>query len=163
MVPIEELADVDFLRGFTPEHVLQLAGLAQLKEVAPDHEIFREWQHDDHIYLVLRGEVGLDVRVPGRGEVTVQTVGPGELLGWSPALGPSAMTATARALTWCRLAALDARQLRQAWARDPTLGMVCLRHIGLTLARRLDASRRQLRPAHCSPLYSLGLEEGGVD
>jgi CRP-like cAMP-binding protein len=163
MVPQEELAEVEFLRGLMPEHVRQLAGMAQLKEFPPDTLLFREWQHADHIYLVLRGELALEVRVPGRGDVAVQTVGPGELLGWSPALGGGAMTATARALTLCRLAALDARQLQQAWARDPALGMACLRQIALAVARRLDASRRQLRTPSRSPLYSLALEEGGID
>jgi CRP-like cAMP-binding protein len=163
MVPLEELTDVDFLQGLGPGHVRQLAGMAQLKEVPPDTVLFREWQHGDHIYLVLRGEVALEVRIPGRGDVAVQTVGPGDLLGWSPALGGGAMTATARAVTWSRLAALDARQLQQAWARDPALGMECLRRIAVAVSRRLDALRRQLRTANRSPLYNLALEEGGTD
>ena len=163
MVPLEELAEVRFLQGLAPEHVRQLAGMAQLKQFGPDAVIFAEWQHGDQIYFMLRGEVSLEVRVPGRGDVAVQAVGPGELLGWSPALGAGAMTATARALTWCRLAALDARQLGQAWQLDPKLGVECLRRIALTVARRLDASRRQLRPINRSPLYSLALEDGGID
>jgi hypothetical protein len=73
------------------------------------------------------------------------------------------MTAMARTLMRCRLAALDAGQLRQAWQQDPKLGMECLRRIALAVARRLDACRRQMRPVSHSPLYNLALEEGGID
>src|SRR5262249_33246512 len=138
-------------------------GLAELKEFMPEDVIFHEWCHSEHIYLVLQGEVALEVRLPGRGDVAVQTVGPGELLGWSPVLGPGGMTATGRARTRCRLAALNARLLQQAGERDPRLGMECLRRIGAAVACRLNALRRELRTPHRPSLCGLALEEGGTD
>jgi CRP-like cAMP-binding protein len=162
MILLEELAELDFLRGLSPPHLLQIAGMAQLKEVLPGAVLFREGRPAGQIYLVLQGEVTLEMHLPGQGDVAVQTVGPGELLGWSPVLRTGPMTATGRTLTLCRLAVLDARQLLDTFEHDPKLGLEFLRRLAVAVARRLEAARRQLRGAYPHVLHALALEEGGI-
>src|SRR6516165_1497570 len=144
MVLAEELENVAFLSPFTPAHQKKLATLAQLKEYQADELIFAEGRHCPEAYLVLDGEVGLEIRVPHCGVIDVHTVGPGGLVGWSPVLGGGPMTATAIALSRCRLAALGAGRIVALAERDPRFGMEFFRRLSAALAERLHATRLQI-------------------
>lgn len=142
MILLDELAEVAFVRGLAPEHVRQLALLARSQECLAGTVLFREGQESASVYLVLRGNVSLEIEVSGRGPVPVQTVTAGELLGWSPVLRLGPMTATARALTRCRLAVLDAARVVALTEQDPRFGVEFLRRTAATMAQRLSAARR---------------------
>ena len=141
MILLDELAEVEFLRGLSPEYVRRIAQAARLEERLADTVLFREGESCPSVYLVLRGRVALEVGVPGRGAVSVQTVEPGELLGWSPLLRLGPMTATARTLSRCRLAVLDAAQLLALGEHEPRFGVEFLRRTAVAVARRLIAAR----------------------
>ena len=147
MVLLEELESVRFLRDLTPADLKQVASLARLQEYPAGAVIFSEGQATPSVFLVLQGEAALEGGVPGRGAVRVQTVGPGDLLGWSPVLGLGPMTATARAVSRCRLAALEADRVLALCAHDPQFGVAFLRCTAVALAQRLQATRRQLAAA----------------
>ncbi len=155
MVLLDELETVGFLDPFSPRCRKQLAALALLHEYEPDDLIFRQGRSERSIYLVLRGEVNLEVCVPDSGVLSVFRVGPGELLGWSPVLGHRAMTASARALTPCRLIALDAAQIRALAEQDPRFGLEFFRGMSEALADRLRATRLQLPLAHRHQMMSV--------
>ncbi len=142
MILLEELAEVDFVRGLLPEYIQRIARLARLQEYLADSVLFREGEACPFVYLLLRGIVILEMTVSGRGTVPIQAVGPGDLLGWSPLLRLGPMTATARTLTRCRLAALDAAQLLVLSEHEPRFGMEILRRTATAVARRLRAARR---------------------
>jgi CRP-like cAMP-binding protein len=144
MIPLEELESVSLLQQFTPAYVKQMASLAWLLEFQADQLVFAEGQPEGLVYLVLKGDVVLHIKVPDAEGIQVHRVGPGELLGWSPVLGRKAMTATARAVTRCRLAALDAGQIRDLGERDPRFGMEFYRCLAGALAERLHATRLQV-------------------
>ena len=144
MVLVEELENVAFLRQFTPAHQKKIAGLARLKEHQPDDVLFAEGEHCPDVYVVLDGDVGLDIRVPGCGVIDVHHVGPGGLLGWSPVLGGGAMTATAVCVTRCRVAALSAAEIAALAGRDPLFGLEFFRAMAAALAERLRATRLQI-------------------
>jgi CRP-like cAMP-binding protein len=116
--------------------------------------VFRTGEASSFIYFVLNGTVDLEIEEPVGESRKVATAGPGELLGWSPVLGRRAMTATARAATRCRLAALDVGQLLALCERDPHFGMAFLRQVALVVSDRLSGTRRHLARAlsHRGPL-----------
>jgi CRP-like cAMP-binding protein len=162
MVPVERLEEVEFLHDIALSYLKQIAPLAEVKEYRPNTFIFREGDVGRFIYLVADGHVALEVGVPGQGAVQIDTVGVGELLGWSPVLGTGPMTASARTVTPCQLIALDAARLSALCARNPTFGMEFIRRMASVLARRLSSTRMQLvdfyqlerrRPEEGSGLY----------
>jgi CRP-like cAMP-binding protein len=144
MVLLDELANLRFLRHFAPDHLRQIASIARLQEFQPEDVIFYEGEAARDVYLVLEGDVALEMNVPDRGVFRVHTVGAGELLGWSPVLGSGGMTATARALTRCRLAALDAAKIRALSEQAPQFGVDFFRRTAAALAERLRATRLHL-------------------
>ena len=158
MVPLDELEDSGFLRSLSATYRQQITSIARPQAFVAGTVLFREGENERQVYLVLNGEVGLEIRVPEIGVVQVHRVSPGELLGWSPVLGRGAMTATARALTSCRVAALDAEQVRTLAERDTRFGMEFFRSMSAALAERLRATRLQLPDPRQRQM--LGMSEG---
>lgn len=144
MILPEELEDIAFLSDSSAEHRTQVALMAQLKEYPAGTELFRQGQRCGCVYIVLRGTVGIEIEWPGHNSTTIQKVGRGELLGWSPLLHRERMTATARTLSPCRLAALDAAEVLRHSTEDPRFGMEFLRRTALALSDRLAATRQRL-------------------
>ena len=80
----------------------------------------------------------------GRETKRLQTVGKGELLGWSPLLGQVEMTATARAMQPTRLVSIDATQLLALCEHNPRFGLEFMKRTAQALSKRLSATRLQL-------------------
>jgi CRP-like cAMP-binding protein len=144
MVATEILEALHFLRGVAEEHVRRIAEIAEMRDIPAGNVVFREGDVISHVYLVATGRVSLEIRVPGRPAVQIQTIGPGELLGWSPILDAGPMTATARATIPSRLVTLHAAQLGALCRHAPQLGTEIMRRTALALAERLNATRLQL-------------------
>ena len=75
---------------------------------------------------------------------TVQTVGPGEVLGWSWISAPYAWQFDGRALKETRVVALDATALRGAMESRPTEGYRLLVRLLPVIGQRLENTRSQL-------------------
>src|SRR5262249_46347240 len=107
MVSPEEMQCVGFLRDLSEPYLSQVAAMARLEEWSKGKVVFREGEASPLIWFILRGEVRLDIEYVDGEQVVIYTAGPGEMVGWSPVLGRSAMTATARVASRCRLAVLE--------------------------------------------------------
>jgi CRP/FNR family cyclic AMP-dependent transcriptional regulator len=158
---LDALRTIRFLEGITDLERQQLASVAQLEEYRPGAVVFSEGQRLARIFLVVEGAVALEIRVPKDGARRIQTVGPGELLGWSPVLDQTPMTATARALMPCRLIALDAAQVLGLCHHDWKFGFMFMRRTARALATRLNATRLQLLDVYHHELPAVaGVHEG---
>jgi CRP/FNR family transcriptional regulator, cyclic AMP receptor protein len=141
MVPLETLKNIQFLQDFSDDHLQHLASLAEIKEFPAGSVVFREGQPSSSVYLVVQGNIILEIIVPIRGAMEFQTVGSGELLGWTPVLGPGPMTATARVQTPSTLLVLNAAQMQAFCASDLSFGFAFMQRIAQVLASRLSATR----------------------
>jgi CRP/FNR family transcriptional regulator, cyclic AMP receptor protein len=141
MVPPETLKHIQFLQDFSDDYLQQLAEMAEIKEFPADGVVFREGQLSPSVYLVVQGNLALEFNVPSRGDMQFQTLGAGELLGWTAVLGPGPMTATARVQTPSTLLVLTAAQIQALCARDPSFGSAFMHHLARALAARLSATR----------------------
>ena len=147
MVPQEELQKVEFLSNLGQQHVERLARLAQLKECPAGTVLFPEGEDSSNIYFVLSGQITLAVKGSDGEAAEVYVAQAGELLGWSPVLGRHAMTATARAATPTRLAALSVREITELSETYPRFGIAFFREVARTLSDRLWATRHRLASA----------------
>ncbi|MEX0704103.1 MAG: cyclic nucleotide-binding domain-containing protein [Planctomycetales bacterium] len=141
---VEMLRNVQFLREVSDELILQLAGISQAIDFPAGSVVFRQGEPARTIFLVVEGEVVLELCAAGVGCRRILTVGPGDLLGWSPVLENERLTATARTVEATRLIALDGAQLRSMGERSPRLGYEFMKRAALALAKRLTATRMQL-------------------
>jgi CRP-like cAMP-binding protein len=144
MIIPEEMKEIAFLRNLGEDYLNQIAKIARLKELEEGSIVFTQGQASPFLYFVLSGNISLQFEASDGEVVEVSTLGPGELLGWSPVLGRQAMTGTARAATHCRLAALEVNQIVDLCDRDPRFGVAFLRQLADALSERLYGARRNL-------------------
>jgi CRP-like cAMP-binding protein len=148
MILPDELEDLSCLRHSSPAYRAQVASMARLKEFPAGACIIHEGDRSGDVYLVLGGDVALEVKVPECGTVEVHRLCRGDLLGYSPALGHKWLTATARAVTACRLAALNATAVQTLTEKDASFASEFFRSTAEALAERLQAFRHHLPAAN---------------
>lgn len=137
------LQDHPFTRGFWPDHVARLAALAGEAHFAPGELIFHEGDPSSLFYLLISGNVALEVLSPGR-PVRVSTLMAGEVLGWSSVTGDTGKQFQARALEDVHAFAFDGVRLRHACEQDYAFGFRFLRAVLNVMSDRLHATRAQL-------------------
>lgn len=111
---------------------------------SPGSCLFAEGDRFPDFQIILAGHVRLEMNVPGRGRIPILTLGPGEILGWSPALSGGPMTATATAMDQVRTARIPGVKLRQLCDEQPALGYHFMQQLAAALSRRLLSTRLQL-------------------
>ena len=152
----ESLADIlsqnPWFRGLEPDHFEKLVAIAGLGKWAEGQTIFSEGAPDAKLYLILEGRVAIEKYVPGRGRVTLLTLGPSEIFGWSavvPVIGTK--TATARAATPTQAVTFDSQALERVCDEDHDLGYLVYRRLTNIIAGRLTATRLQLLDMYANP------------
>ena len=142
--PIAALSASWFGAGLSPEAVARLAGIAALKDVDAGTELTREGQVTESFSIVLAGRVALRTLVPERGMVTILTVEPGDVVGWSAIVPPHRGTANAVAIEPVRLLELPGEKLRALLRSDHALAASVYPRVLQAVSRRLAATRLQL-------------------
>jgi CRP-like cAMP-binding protein len=138
------ISEHPFLKGLAPPHIELIAGCASNVRFNKGDYIFREDEEADRFYLVRHGLVALDVFVPQRGPVTIDTIQEGEILGWSWLFPPYRWHFDARALQLTRAVAFDGKCLREKCEKDAHLGYDLVTRFSLVIMQRLQAARLQL-------------------
>jgi CRP/FNR family cyclic AMP-dependent transcriptional regulator len=131
-------------QGLDDDELELIAGCASNVVVPAGERLFREGDPADTFYLVRHGLVALDAYVPSRGQVTVETVGAGEIVGWSWLLPPYRWHFTGRTVEALRAVQFDGACLRGKCEDDPLLGYDLLTRFSQVLVGRLQATRLQL-------------------
>jgi CRP-like cAMP-binding protein len=138
------LVAIAFFSGLEPTHLDTLADIATTVQWESDANVFQEGDLDSPLYAVEQGRVAIEVAVPGRGTVTLMTVGPGEVFGWSSLFYRRPKSVAARTVEPTSALALDAARLRSLCDADPGLGYAVARRVLNVVSERLKASRIQL-------------------
>ncbi len=133
-----------FLREIPARYRPMIEGLVAEVHSPPGSCLFAEGDLYPDFQIVLEGHVRLEMNVPGRGRKAILTLGPGDILGWSPALSQGKMTATAIALDSVRTASIPGDRLRQLCDAEPELGYHFMKQLAAALSGRLLATRLQL-------------------
>jgi CRP-like cAMP-binding protein len=135
----------------SPDHQALLAATAREVRYPAGRLIFAEGSHADRCWLIRDGHVRLDVHVPGRGEAVVQTLGPGDLLGWSWLVPPYLWQFSARAAEPVAAVEFDAAALARCADGDLGFARELNRVLFSTLLERLQATRARLLDLYRNP------------
>lgn len=130
--------------GLDPEHLRVLLGLSRLVEFAAGEPVFREGDVAERLWVVQEGRVLLHTHVPGRGDVPIETLGVGDVLGWSWLTAPYRWHFAATALSVARAREIDAAALHESSAADPVFGYAVASALSGALVERLQATRARL-------------------
>ncbi len=152
MASAEQLARFPPFSRLTPDQQRLIASSAA-RDVAfgAGATLFGEGDPAVGCWLIQLGQVAVGSQVPGRGLVVVQTLGPGDVLGWSWLVPPHRWHYTAAARTAVTAVELDTGRLRALADADSALGFpLSLGFIEIVVAR-LQNTRSRLLDLYGSP------------
>lgn len=157
MISPEVLRRYPFFAGFDNDHIVKLAETANERTVEPEHVFFEDTGKVESFYLLLEGEVAIYMDLPDRAasqsiyqqltrdlhttRIVTATVNAGEVFGWSSLVPPHDSTASAKALSTCRVAQFDASRILNLMAQDCRFGFLMMQRVAALIRDRLRDSR----------------------
>jgi CRP-like cAMP-binding protein len=124
---LEELQLLPIAEELGKTRLERMAEVASLEEYSVGTLLFREGDPADDPRIIISGLVSLMVNVPHKGEMVVNTVSDGELLGFSALLARHRWRSSARVSRTTRCLRFDGESLRNLMELDHELGYQVLR------------------------------------
>ena len=146
-----ELRSHPFVADLEPAYLTVLASCAANVEFPAHRFLFREGMHASGCFLIREGKVGLEIATLGRGPIVIETVGAGQVAGFSWLLEPHMYQFDGRAIEPVRAVALDGDELRARCEQDPRLGFELMRRFAHLAAERLQSTRLRLLDVYGTP------------
>jgi len=146
-----QLAGSAIFSGLSAEELELVSTAARPVWFGAGERLFLEGGPARGCWLIQDGCVALDLLVPGRGQVVVQTLGHGDVLGWSWLLPPYQWHFGAVALRPTTATELDTDLLRTLADQDPRFGYALTLSLFQACVQRLQATRARLLDLYRSP------------
>jgi CRP-like cAMP-binding protein len=145
------LGEMAIFAALSPAELDIVAVAARPVEFGAGQRLFGEGDPARGCWLIQHGCVALDMLIPGRGRVVVQTLGRGDVLGWSWLLPPYEWHFGAVAVRPTTATELDTDQLRALAEQDTRFGYVLTLTLFQACVQRLQATRARLLDLYRSP------------
>jgi len=141
----QALESVPWLEELSHENTQTLANISHVTTIEAQKFVFREGDIEDFIYILISGQVNIEMKVPKLQTILVHSAEPYDIVGWSSVTPVVRQrTASARASQRCTLIAIDAAKLRELCEENHDIGYVILCHIANIIATRLLVTRLQM-------------------
>ncbi|WJK39683.1 cyclic nucleotide-binding domain-containing protein [Solwaraspora sp. WMMA2056] len=158
---IDLLDDHPFLDGLPRPWLERLSYQARPGVRHPGQRIFQQGRAADRFWLLRSGEVTLDFQVPGRGDIAIETITAGSVLGWSWLFAPYRWEFGAVAVARTLTIEFDAAGTRRLIAEDDALGRELTTRFMRVMVDRLHAARTRLIELYQPAPSSAGEVTGG--
>ena len=142
------IAEQPFFKGLNAQQLQLLADSAMETQFEAGQSIFQAGSPANRFYLILEGKVVLESEAAELGMIPVQTLGPGDDLGWSWLFPPFYLHLSARALEPTRALFFYGTRLRNQCDQDHDLGYELMKRIAIVATQCLQAT--QLRLMECA-------------
>ncbi len=140
----ELLTESPVFAGLSPAQLALIAGCGHNVTYEAGDVIFREGDPAATFYLLRRGRVMLSTHLPGRGDVAIESIESGDVLGWSWLHEPYRWHFDAVATEDCGAIVFDGACLRRKCVEDHELGYLLLGRFAQVMIDRLQHTRRRL-------------------
>lgn len=145
MKTIEDLiAEHDFFRDFDSGAIRFVAGCGRNVHFDPGTRVMSEGESANLFYLLRTGRVALGYFDPDRGDLVLETLHGGDVLGWSWLFAPYRWHFDVDALEAVSAVAFDGACLRGKCESDPRLGYELTQRFARVMLDRLQATRLRL-------------------
>ncbi|MUN39647.1 cyclic nucleotide-binding domain-containing protein [Actinomadura sp. NEAU-AAG5] len=132
-------------------HLARLATAGRVVEFPAGRRVFEENGTAESFWVIRSGTVALDLHVPGRGPVVVETLEASAVLGWSWLFPPHRWRFGAVAVRPVEATRFDGPLVRTLGATDPELGYDMALRFGTVMLDRLEATRIRVLDLYAHP------------
>ncbi|KAF0110788.1 MAG: hypothetical protein FD147_1438 [Chloroflexi bacterium] len=141
---IETLKIIPLFLDFNNDQLKRISEIAEVIELDPGDTPIQEGAQLDYLYVLMDGEIKVEVFVPTRGQLETARLGPLDILGWS-SMTPVVRqrTGTTTAITHCKLIRIHGKQLFKLCEEDHDIGFFIYRRIANVAARSFLTTRLQ--------------------
>ena len=98
-------------------------------ELEPDYFIFTARDEAKYFYLILEGQVSIQLFSPDKGSISIEQINNSELLGWSWLKPPYQWHFDALTLTKTRLIRFDAKKIMKKMNENKSFGFFYPKHL----------------------------------
>jgi CRP-like cAMP-binding protein len=133
-----------FLANLSQQHLMILASAVRPFAAEPGELFAKQGETANAFYLIQTGHVSIDMQRPLRDMVPIQTIGPGDVIGWSWMVPGCRWQFSCRATDEVKGLVFDSNWLRERCEGDHELGYHLLKQLVTVIAGRLAATRVQL-------------------
>ena len=133
-----------FFKGLNTQQLQLLAASALEMKFETGATIFEEGSPANRFYLILTGRVELSSEMEDRNVIPIQTLGPGDDLGWSWLFPPYSMRFSAQALEPTRTIFFYGTRLREQCEADHEFGYQLMKRIAEAATQCLRDSQQRL-------------------
>lgn len=137
-----------FFIGMNRRQLALLTDCAISVQFKKGQVIFREGEIANRFYLLETGKVILEAGAGDGDPVVIDTIGAGDLLGWSWVFPPNTWHFTARAAEATTAIFFYGTILREYCERDHSLGFELLKRMSTVMNRRMQAARSKMVALH---------------
>jgi CRP-like cAMP-binding protein len=138
------LAEHAFFQNLSPIERKTVAGCGCIQHVPPHAYLAHEGDPAEAFYLLLRGMASIEIHTPQYGGMILQTLKPGDIIGWSWLFPPYRWTSDIHAREDLTVIAFDGHCLREKCERDHGLGYQLMKDFARIMTQRLHETRLQL-------------------
>ena len=151
------VAQQPFFKGLSAQQFKVIADAAMAVNFTPEQWIFRQGEPANRFYLILEGRVVLESEVKEHGMIPIQTLGPGEDLGWAWLFPPYYLHFSARAIEPMKAIFFYGTRLRQHCEEDHDLGYELMKRVAGAVMKNLQSTQQRMAEcADASDLFRLG-------
>ncbi|SRR6266487_2121668 len=137
-----------FLAGMNRAQLALLTDCAMATHFKKRQTILREGDFANRFYLIESGKVVLESGYGFGDPVMIETIGAGDLLGWSWMFPPYVWQFTARAVEPTTAIFFYGTILRECCEKEQSLGYELFKRMSVVMMKRLQAARKRMLSTH---------------
>lgn len=141
---VAALKDNSIFSDLDTEELEFLASAATPEHMDSGHVVFRHGERARYFYLVLEGEISIEIPAIEGPTLFLQHLKPGQVLGWSWLIPPYQWSFMARAERDVEVLRFDGATVLQRCESDPKFGYHLLRAFSAMMSERLGHARRRI-------------------
>lgn len=145
MIAYDDIKKIEFFTDLTEGEIKALQEICREENYHSGDFVFQEDAPAEHLYVLKKGKVSIDIKVTGGKYLSVLTISRfAEPFGWSALVTPFRFTASARCVEDSTVLSIDGKRLMDLIERDYRMGFLIMRRLAKIISERVRETRLQL-------------------
>ncbi len=145
MKAIHDVKSFSIFQNLNENELENIKEIARYETFEKGQRIFQEKSIARNLYLVSKGQV--EIRMRGSksgGEMVIDTIGPGEMFGWSSLTEPRSFTAAAYSVEESEVCVINGDVLRDLFKKNNHIGFKVMLKVSSVISQRLRHLNQKL-------------------